>query len=73
MDPLGRLLFPERTIPRFTKSAVSGDASQPVPGYPFLASNIMAKIWNSVPSLRTATSIGQANSIAKKWAKTVPR
>ena len=56
MDPLGKRLFPERTIPCVTKSAYSNNTTQPAPGYPLLASNIMTRLWNTVPGLKTATS-----------------
>ena len=72
MDPLGRRLFPERTIPCVTKSAYPNNTTQPAPGYPLLASNIMTRLWNTatVPGLKTATSLGEANAVARKWAKT---
>ena len=45
----------------------------PVPGYPTLSTNIMARIWNVVPGLQHASTLGAAKSLAKKWAKDIPR
>jgi hypothetical protein len=44
-----------------------------VPGFKLLPSNLMAKVWNTVPGLQTATSLGIVKSLARKWAKTIPR
>ena len=30
-------------------------------------------IWNAVPGLQQATTLGAAKSLAKKWAKDIPR
>ena len=75
MDPLGRCLFPEKetNTERKLRSQSCQEIRPPVPGYPNLATNIMAKIWNSVPDLRNASTIGTAKSISRKWAKTIPR
>ena len=72
MDPMGRLLFPEKAPIKILRSYYSENATQPVPGYPLLASNIMARVWNTVPGLRSANSLGEARSVARKWAKTIP-
>ena len=73
MDPLGQRLFRERTCVRKLRSATSNETPQPVPGYPKLASNLMARIWNDIPELRNATTLSAARVISKKWAKGVPR
>ena len=72
MDPLGRLLFREKCPIKFTRSYYSDDATRPVPGYPLIAANIMARIWNTVPGLKSATSLGIASSISQNWAKSIP-
>ena len=71
MDPVGRLLFPVKDPIKITRSYHSANATQPVPGYPLLASNIMARVWNSVPGLRSATSLGEASSKVRKWAMSI--
>ena len=48
---MGRLLFPEKAPIKILRSYYSENATQPVPGYPLLASNIMARVWNTVPGL----------------------
>ena len=53
--------------------ANSTSRSQYVPGYPTLSPNIMARIWNAVPGLQHASTLGAAKSLAKKWAKDIPR
>ena len=73
MHPLGRLLFQEHPRERCTRSATSNNICQPVPGYPTLPSNLMAKIWNSVPGLQSATTLGAAKTLSRKWAKSIPR
>ena len=40
---------------------------------PTLSTNIMARMWNEVPGLQNATTLGAAKSLAKKWAKDIPR
>jgi hypothetical protein len=67
-DPLGRNLFPVRTIIRPTRSINSLKATQPVPGYQTLAANLMARAWNSSTELQTVTTIGAAKTVARKWA-----
>ena len=52
---------------------LSGKIQQPVPGYPTLATNIMARVWNDIPDLHNATSLNAAKSISQKWAKSIPR
>ena len=73
MDPLGCRLFKEKECVRTTRSVNSKEIQPPVPGYPALATNNMAKIWNSVPELQNASTIGAAKTISKKWARVIPR
>ena len=40
---------------------------------PTLSTNIMTRIWNTVPALQHATTLEAAKSLAKKWAKDIPR
>ena len=68
-DPLGRKLFPDRSIMRHTRSINSTNATQPVPGNNTLAANLMARAWNSSTELHTVTTIGAAKSVARKWAQ----
>ena len=73
MDPLGRCLFKERPHINSTRSASSSKISQPVPGFPMLATNSMAAIWNNVPELHAASTLGAARQISQKWATQIPR
>ena len=73
MDPLGQCLFHDKPKSRVTRLTTSKDIPQPVPGYPMLASNVMARVWNCIPDLRNAATLGAAKAISRKWAKTVPR
>ena len=73
MDPLGQCLFHEIPKSITTRSSASDKIPQPVPGYSMLATNIMARVWNAIPELRNANSLGAAKAISKKWAKSVPR
>ena len=73
MDPLGCCLFQERSSIRSTRSKSAKDIRPPVPGYPTLATNIMARVWNSVPGIENANSFSAAKRISREWAKTVPR
>ena len=68
-DPLGRKLFPIRSIRRQTRSINSTNATQPVPGNSTLAANLMARAWNSSTELHTVTTVGAAKVIARKWAQ----
>ena len=56
-----------------TRLQNSKDIRLPVPGYPTLASNLMARVWNSVTGLQNASSLGAARAISQKWAKDIPR
>ena len=74
MNPLGARLFPEkRNTGMKTRFAESMNINSPVPGYPNLPTNMMAKIWNNMPGIQTATTLGAVKSLARKWAKTIPR
>ena len=73
MNPLGKCLFKETTSLKTTRSASSKEIRPPVPGYPNLASNLMARVWNSVPELHNASTLYSAKSISQKWAKSIPR
>ena len=73
MDPLGIRLFSEPPRNRITRFSSSDNICQPVPGQSTLASNVMARIWNTVPGLQSAPTLGAAKSITQKWAKTIPR
>ena len=73
MDPLGQCIFREKQSIRTLRSVTSNEIPLPVPGYPTLTTNLMARVWNSVPELHTATSLTAARFISKKWAKVVPR
>ena len=76
MNPLGQCLFKnfqKGPSERSTRSQFSNDICLPVPGFPTVASNIMARIWNSVPGLQNATTLGAAKAISRKWAREIPR
>ena len=68
-DPLGKILFPKRSIMRPTRSINCVKAIQPVPGNNTLAANLMARAWNSSSELQAVTTIGAARSVARKWAQ----
>ena len=73
MNPLGRRPFSERDNRRKTRLAESMNIDQPVPGFNTLPSNLLARIWNIVPGLQTATTLGAAKTLGRNWAKTIPR
>ena len=73
MNPLGQCLFQDKPRLKITRSATSNDIRPPVPGYPKLATNIMAQIWNDIPELQNAQTLGAAKAISQKWAKSIPR
>jgi hypothetical protein len=73
MDPLGQRIFREKTNLQCTRSTTTNDIDLLVQGHPTLSTNIMARIWNAVPGLQQATTLGAAKSLAKKWAKDIPR
>ena len=55
------------------RSQNSKEIQLPVPGYPYLATNLMARIWNSNSELQTAQTLQAAKAISRKWAKNLPR
>ena len=74
MDQIGKCLFEEKPFsgPE-RRSHTSKEIRPPVPGYPTLAANVMSRVWNSVPGLENASSLGAAKAISKKWAKSILR
>ena len=73
MNPLGRILFQSKTSQKCTRSETSNEIRPLVPGYSNLASNIMVRVWNSIPELKNASTLGSAKSISRKWARGIPR
>ena len=73
MNPLGQCLFQKRPSQKCTRSQSSKEIRPPVPGYPYVATNLMARIWNNTPELHTAQTLGAAKTISRKWAKGIPR
>ena len=73
MNPLGKRLFPEKGNKRNTRFTESMNINLPVPGFHTLPSNLLARIWNSVPGLQTVTTLGAAKRLTRNWAKTIPR
>ena len=73
MNPLSVLLFSKNENSRKTRFAESTNICPPVPGYQTLPSNIMARIWNSIPGLQTARTLGSVKTLVRKWAQTIPR
>ena len=67
-DPLGKILFPERTSLRPIRSMNSKKASQPVPGNRTLATNLKARAWNNAREIHDVETLGAAKSVARKWA-----
>ena len=63
MNPLGQCLFKERTNLRLTRATDSKDIPLPVPGYQSLASNLMARVWNDIPELQSATAPWKKNGL----------
>ena len=73
MNLLGQQLFPEEQVMKQTRFSSSNQIRPPVPGFPMLASNIMARIWNDVPDLQNATTLTAAKRVSRNWAKGIPR
>ena len=73
MNPLGARLFSDKAKMKNTRFAESNNICPPVPGFKFLPSNLMAKVWNSVPGIQTSRTLGEVKTLARKWAKTIPR
>ena len=66
-NPLGRIFHTKSTV-RNTRSASENKLCQPVPGYPELASNKLAQLWN-ISNLNTAKTLGSAKSLVSEWYK----
>ena len=73
MNPLGKRLFQERKSTKSTRLESSNQIRPPVPGFPNVALNIMARVWNDVPDLHSASSLSAAKAISRKWANNLPR
>ena len=73
MNPLGVRLFSERNDMINTRLAESKNICPPIPGFQTVPINLMARIWNEVPGLQTATTLGEAKTLVKKWSRTTPR
>ena len=73
MNPLGLRLFKEHHRSRSTRSTASNEIRPPVPGYPMLATNIMASVWNDIPELQSASTLAAAKTAASKWSKGLPK
>ena len=65
------ILFQPRIGVKSTRSETSNEIRPPVPGYSNLASNIMARVWNSIPELQNASTL--CATISRKWARGIPR
>ena len=68
MDPLGKCLFPPKTSLRPIRTTNLNKATQPVPGNRTLATNIMARSWNSAVELHSVGTLEAAKSASRKWA-----
>ena len=55
------------------RSIVAKDVCLTVPGYHTPSTNIMAKIWNAVPGLQDASTLGAARALSQKWTTQIPR
>ena len=67
MNPLG-CIFPVKSTIRSTRSSGESKLCQPVPGYPQLASNKLAQLWN-LSNLDTAKTLGSAKSLVTEWIR----
>ena len=72
-NQLGRRLFQKRPNLKTTRSVSSSKIDLPVPGYPKMATNLMARVWNDVPDLHSASTLAAAKRISQKWAKNILR
>ena len=68
MNPLDKLLFPERNILRPTRIINSNKARQPVPGNCTLLTNLMERAWNAATDLHNVETPRVAKEKARKWA-----
>ena len=73
MDLLGQCIFKIHNSVRSTRATTACSIRPPVPGYPLLATNIMANVWNSAPELQCSSTLAAAKKAAKKWAKGLPK
>ena len=73
MNALGQCLFKEKLCTKLTRFQNSKEIQPPVPGYPNLSSNLMARVWNSIPALQNASSLAAAKVILRKWSKDIPK
>ena len=75
MNPLGTLLFPEKTTHTtkniVTRSENSCKAKSPAPGCVTLAANLLSRAWNESADLQNAQTLGAAKKAASKWSKTL--
>ena len=74
MNPLGKLLFPEKPnnpLKMPTRSDHECKAKIPVPGYSTLAGNLLARAWNDATELQNASTMGAAKSASKSWARSL--
>ena len=73
MDPLGSLLFSKKTTKPTdsitTRSENSGKAKLPAPGCRTLAANLLARVWNESPDLRSAKTLWAAKKAGKKFSQ----
>ena len=65
MNPLGRI-FQKKTLTKHTRSANSKKLCQTVPGYPQVAANKLAQIWN-ISNLNSAKTLGSAKALTREW------
>jgi hypothetical protein len=72
-NPVGSLVFDSTTVVdgRPSRAAAAGMVRVPLRGYSTMVT-AAATVWNSCPALRAATSLGEAKSAAKNFAKGVP-
>ena len=67
LNPLA-VIFQKKPTVKNTRSAVSDKLIHPVPGYPQVASNKLAQIWN-IADISSAKSLGSARSSVREWFK----
>ena len=67
MDPLGKI-FHAKLSSRITRSANSDSLCKPVPGYPEVAANKLAQIWN-ILDLSSIKSLSGVRAAAREWCR----
>jgi hypothetical protein len=76
MDPLGQRIFQEKSNLQCTRSVTTHNTTKdiglPVPGYPALSTNIMARIWNTVPDSNMHLLWGLPNHLQRSGQKISP-